>query len=184
MFGAKTLSARMNVKPGCKQPKMRSTKWGPSEQVQHLVFRKTTIINDVSYPRGTPKGLRQIAKERRVRGFEKMKKDELIEALNKFEDLQMENIKTMLVEKADELNDRYFDGEQCIEVKYLPRFHCELAESELEWRNGKQYFRRHNDRQKNILVKRLNEALDRIPPSYFAKVFRYKITLSKCIPPK
>ena len=57
-------------------------------------------------------------------------------------------------------------------VEFLPKYHCELTEIELLWRNSKYTFRKENDRKWSTINNRVNKALDQFDTSYFAKLFR------------
>ena len=59
-----------------------------------------------------------------------------------------------------------------VTAEFLPKFHCELAEIELWWRNSKNTYRKENDRVWNTIKNRINKSLDQFPVSYYAKLFR------------
>ena len=168
---------KMNKNPGGKQPRMRETVWehNGSPIKQNLVFSRLRKINGMYFNRGEPKGLLQVAKERFLRGakirkVESMNKVELIKELKKFPDFK--NVKNKLFELMDKLNQKLFNGEPRIMVEFLPKYHCELAEIELWWRNSKYTFRKENDRQWRTIEKRVNKALDQFKIPYYAKLFR------------
>ena len=94
----------------------------------------------------------------------------MVEHLMKFPDFQ--NVKPKLFELIDNLNQKLFNGEPRITAEFLPKYHCELAEIELWWRNSKYTFRKRNDRQWSTIQKRVNEALDQFEITYYAKLFR------------
>ena len=102
------------------------------------------------FEKGEPKGLLQIAKERaqlgaKIINFQSLKRDELIAELYKFEDFQ--NVKPKLFELIERLNEELYNGEPRVTAEFLPKYHCELAEIEMVWRNSKYSFRKENDRK-------------------------------------
>ena len=168
---------KMNRNPGGKQPKMRKTSWEINGVLreQSLTFRRLRRINGQLFEAGQPKGLQQIARERiekgaKIRNLDSLKRDELIAELKKFKDFR--NVKPMLFELIDELNQELFNGEQRITAEYLPKYHCELAEIEMWWRNSKYTFRKTNDRQWSTISKRVKQSLEQFPIKYYATLFR------------
>ena len=142
---------------------------------QSLILEKRTKINGVWYKKGELKGLLRIASERAelgasIKNLESLKRDELITELSKFKDFQ--NIKPKVVELIDKLNDELFKGEPGVVAEFLPKYYCEFAEVEMFWRNGKYTFRKENDREWKTITRRVNSALDKLPVSFFAKIFR------------
>ena len=169
---------KMNKYPGGKQTRMRATTWELKGETfrQNLVFKRRRKIDGMYYNKGEPKGLLQIAKERIkqgavIRDVENLKRDELISELLKFKDFQ--NIKSKLTELIDSLNVELFKGEPGITAEFLPKYHCELAEIEMLWRNSKYTFRKENDRQWSTIGQRVDKALNQFPTSYYAKLFRH-----------
>ena len=91
----------MNVNPGGKQPKMRSTNWNGQVQLMTL-------------PDGTPKGMKMVLEERGVCTEGKKAKD-MVKILKGYDDFN--ESKTILTEAIERR------GHMCV---YLPKFHCEL----------------------------------------------------------
>ena len=142
---------------------------------QSLTFRRKRNIEGKIFYRGDPKGLMQVAKERidlgaKIPNLNSLKRDELIASLYKFKDFR--NVKSKLFELIDKLNQELFDGEERVTAEFIPKYHCELAEIEMWWRNSKYTFRKANDRQWRTIADRVNKALDQFPVSFFAKLFR------------
>ena len=169
--------AKMNRKPGGKQPKMRETCWthNGESKIQSLTFRRKRRIDGVLFLTGEPKGLLQIAKERVeagaiIRNVEHMKKDDLVKALSKFADFK--SVKSKLAELISKLNCELFHKEQRTTFEFLPKYHCELSEIEMWWRNSKYTFRRENDRQWCTIEKRVERALEQFAVPYYASLFR------------
>ena len=167
----------MNKNPGGKQAKMRSITWKfyVVDQKQSLVFQRRTKVNGSWFKRGEPKGLLRIARERvelgaKIRNLEFLKRDELINKLSEFEDFR--NVKSKLLELIENLNKTLFNGEKRITAEFLPKYHCELAEIEMWWRNAKYSFRKENDRNWKTITPRVNRALDQFGVPYFSKLFR------------
>ena len=141
---------KMNKFPGGKQTKMRNTTWElnrvPIEQ--SLVFKRKRRINGSIFAKGTAKGLLQVAKERvskgaRMKNLESLTRDKLITELYKFNDFRA--VKAKVIELIEELNKELFAGVPRVTAEFLPKFHCELAEIELWWRNSKNTYRKEND---------------------------------------
>ena len=173
---------KMNKYPGGKPPKMRDTYWelNREKKTQSLVFGRKRKIDGAIFMKGTPKGLLQVARERsslgaRMKKLDKLKRDELINELSKFKDFQ--NIKIKLVELIDKLNDELYKGEKRITAEFLLKFHCELAEIEMLWRNSKYTFRKENDRNWKTIETRANKALDQFKVDYYSKIFRQVKTI-------
>jgi hypothetical protein len=115
----------MNVGPGGKKPKMRST-WGQNIQRQSMVFEVGDTQVGESQPLregdelvGQPKGLKQVLHERGlfVPGMKKTHKDpnlSMVSVLSEQPDFR--NAKTLIEDLLDSHG---------IWVRYLPRFHCE-----------------------------------------------------------
>ena len=168
---------KMNKTPGGKQTRMRDTQWEMYGKVrtQSLVFKRKRRIQNSVFFKGEAKGLLQIAQERfelgaKMRKLEQLKRNDLIKELYKFNDFR--NVKPKLMELIEKLNGELFKGEARVSAEFLPKFHCELNEIELWWRNSKQNFRKHNDREWRTMEKRVNKALDGFPISYYSKLFR------------
>ena len=116
----------------------------------------------------------QVAKERvidgaKMKNLENISRDELIKELYKFEDFRA--VKAKIFELIKDLNIELY-GEPRVTVEFLPKFHCELSEIELWWRNSKNTFRKENDRVWSTMKNRVNRALDQFPVAYYAKLFR------------
>jgi hypothetical protein len=88
----------MNVNPGGKQPKMRSTQWNGEEQLM--------VLTD-----GRPKGMKLVLEERGI-GTLGMNSDDMREALSMFTDFQ--NPKTITEEYLESC------GHVCL---FLPKYH-------------------------------------------------------------
>ena len=73
------LASRMNVNPGGAQPKMRTSP---------MIFHGRPQA--MTFPDGTPKGLKVVLEERGV-NVSKMKKEDTVDTLNEFEDFKNEN---------------------------------------------------------------------------------------------
>ena len=99
-----------------------------------------------------------------------MKRDELVNALSKFEDFT--NVKSKLAELMCRLNSELFHNEERITTEFLPKYHCELSEIEMLWRNSKYTFRRENDSQWCTIEKRVESALKQFAVPFYASIFR------------
>ena len=142
-----TLNAeKMNVRPGGKQPVMRSTFF--NGEVQEMVL-----------PNGQPKGLKIVLEERGVdtRG---MNADKLREELNTFEDFK--NKVTILQERVEGR------GHLCL---FFPQFHCELNAIERCWCHAKKYTRAHANGSITRLRPIILEGLNTCTPDIIRKFF-------------
>ena len=167
----------MNRRPGGKQPRMRKTSWELNGIVheQYLTFRRRRRVNGELFYKDDPKGLLQVARERKQLGaklgnVESMKRDELISVLSKFRDFR--EVKPMLLELIDKLNNELFCGENRVTAEFLLKYHCELAEIEMVWRNSKYTFRKTNDRKWCTIKKRVEDSLNQFTTKYYATLFR------------
>jgi len=98
----------MNVHPGGAQPRMSNTYY--NGKLQQMVF-----------PDGTPKGMKQVLLERGV-NVSKMKAKEMREKLQSIHDFKYEKTKTETLLLNNGFN-----------AYFIPKFHCELNPIERVW---------------------------------------------------
>ena len=106
----------MNVKPGGKQPVMRSTTH--NGQVQSMTLAD-----------GKPKGMKLVLEERGI-CTQGLKSKDMVILLKGYEDFK--NSKTILPELIESR------GHMCI---YIPKYHCELNPIERCWCHAKKHTR-------------------------------------------
>ena len=105
-----------------------------------------------------------MSKGARIKNLESLTRDKLITELYKFNDFRA--VKAKVIELIKELNKELFAGVPRVTAEFLSKFHCELAEIELWWRNSKNTYRKENDRVWNTIKNRINKSLDQFPVSY------------------
>ena len=160
----------MNVNPGRKQPKMRSTIF--NGQIQHMVFPDDYLDSNLQ---GKPKGMRIVLQERglwneNLIGFCKNETPEenccMRHILKQQEDFC--NQSCLIHETIENLGHK---------VIFYPKFHCEFNFIEIYWGDAKYYTRRNYDYTWKGLKKVVPEALDSISlkqiRGYAQKSFRY-----------
>ena len=81
------VARRMNVKPEGSQPKLRSTP---------IVVNGRPFVQHMVNANGIPKGMRQVLKERGI-DTRKMKREDIIKKLNKWDDFNNEKSKVQVI---------------------------------------------------------------------------------------
>ena len=152
----------MNVNPGGKQAKMRSTYFGPNKTFQSMVFSS----NHPTFP-NQPKGMRQVLIERNLWHEElvghcqlcRLKIDDITRTdccMYRILSLE-EDFKAQKSQLQEEIEKR---GHICI---FYPKYHCELNFIEMYWGAAKKYTRDNCDYTWSGLQKIVPEALDSVP---------------------
>ena len=59
-----------------------------------------------------------------------------------------------------------------VTAEFLPKYHCELAEIEMVWRNSKYTFRKTKDQKWCTIKKRVEDSLNQFTTKYYATLFR------------
>ncbi len=137
----------MNVKPGGKQPVMRTT-----------IFNGET--QEMVLPDGTPKGMKIVLEERGVCTNDMISKD-MAKKLKEYNDFK--NCKSIICEKIESR------GHMCI---YIPKFHCELNPIERCWCQAKKYTRAYANGSIVRLRKILPKGLDSVTKEMIMKFFQ------------
>ena len=118
-------TAKLNVNPGGKQPKMKDDCYFDNDGDE--------IIQKMQFEVRTPKGMKQILTERgyNVVGILKKGMQELTSAEPDFQEDLRHNV---LIHAIRNENDH-------AEVLHSPKFHCELNPKEMHWNEGKRIYR-------------------------------------------
>ena len=150
------VASRMNLKPGGKQPVMRSTP---------VVVNGRPFVQSMVDNKGVPKGLKRVLEERGVNTLG-MKKNDMVRELNKFDDFKNER------SKVERFLRRF--GHTVI---FLPKFHPELNPIERIWGRVKLYTRDHCDYTyvglQNTIVPAFNSVTIDLIRKYFRKSRNY-----------
>lgn len=137
---------RMNVNPGGKQPKMRSTMF--NGEVQQMTLAD-----------GRPKGMRLVLEERGV-NLDGKKAKNMVEILKTYDDFKTS--KAILTEVIE------CRGHMCI---FLPKFHCELNPIERCWCQAKKHTRAYANGSIVRLRKIVREGLETVTMDMIKKFF-------------
>ncbi|PKY34514.1 hypothetical protein RhiirB3_454306 [Rhizophagus irregularis] len=151
----------MNVNPGGKQARMRSTFFGPNNTFQSMVFPSNHPIFS-----NQPKGMKQILIERGlwydglIGHYQlcKLKIDDITRTdccMHKILSLE-EDFKSQKSQLQEEIEKR---GHICI---FYPKYHCKLNYIEMYWGAAKRYTRENCNYTWSSLQKTVPEALDSI----------------------
>ena len=145
------VARKMNVKPEGSQPKLRSTP---------IVVNGRPFVQHMVDANGEPKGMRQVLKERGI-DTRKMKKEDMIKELNKWDDFK--NEKSQVEKELARFGHR---------VLFLPKYHPELNPIERVWGRVKVYTRDHCDYTFTGLQNTIVPAFNSVTPDLIRKYFR------------
>ena len=140
---------RMNVNPGGKQPKMRTT-------TNPLTGRLQPLVDDA----GIPKGMHQVLRESGV-NTEGMKAEDMHKILGSHNDFKFEKtrVENFLHQKGHR-------------VLFIPKYHCELNPIKRVWGEAKRFTRKHCNYTFPQLERTVEPALDSVNVQLIRKYFR------------
>ena len=140
---------RMNVKPGGKQPVMRTTVNPKTGKPQSLVDHA-----------GIPKGMKQVLKERGV-NTDGMKAEDMRKVLGSHHDFKYEKTRV-----------EHYLHQRGHRVLFIPKYHCKLNPIERVWAEAKRFTRKHCNYTFPQLERTVEPALDSVDVQLIRKYFR------------
>ena len=156
------IAKHMNLSPGGKQPKMRSTNFGEGVQ-QEMIF---PLDYHISKLRGQPKGLKQVLTERGLWPNRGLKLEEARKIMSQQPDFlaQKGRLEEVIVAAG-------------YQIIFYPKFHCELNYIENFWGAAKKFSRSNCDYSWTGLQRTVPLALASVSLTtirrYAIKAFRY-----------